>query len=218
MPRTCPASRTSTGRRSPWDSTLLNPPSVAGWAQGRSWITPALLQERGNAAFDYLFPNVIAFQDPNFLGRGGDGLVGERLRRGYDFSAAIALDDDPRSDAGVRPGEPGAGRAVQYPRLGLPGVGPGHAQADPNPAWRGPDRPDPDRPGLRFGDDHDEAVDALLERFLRMPISTDLRDALVAFLDAELGTTNLRRAETYLEDPLRMVTHLIMSTPEYQID
>ena len=29
---------------------------------------------------------------------------------------------------------------------------------------------------------------------------------------------DLVRAETYLEDPLRMVTHLIMSTPEYQID
>lgn len=25
---------------------LLNPPSVAGWAQGRAWITPALLQAR----------------------------------------------------------------------------------------------------------------------------------------------------------------------------
>ena len=74
---------------------LLNPPSVAGWAQGRSWITPALLQERGNVAFDYLFPDVISFQDPNFLSQGGDGLVGERLRRGYDFGAAIAIDDDP---------------------------------------------------------------------------------------------------------------------------
>ena len=60
---------------------------VAGWAQGKSWITPALLQERGNVAFGYLFPNVIDFQDPNFLSRRGDGIVGERLRRGYDFSA-----------------------------------------------------------------------------------------------------------------------------------
>ena len=70
---------------------LLNPPSVAGWAQGKSWITPALLQNRGNVAFDYLFPNVIGFRDPNFLSRSGDGIVGERLRRGYNFSAAIAL-------------------------------------------------------------------------------------------------------------------------------
>ena len=41
---------------------LLNPPSVAGWAQGQSWITPALIQERGNVAFDFLFPNVTQFQ------------------------------------------------------------------------------------------------------------------------------------------------------------
>ena len=63
-----------------------------------------------------------------------------------------------------------------------------------------------------------EAVDALLERFLRMPVSSDLRDALVALLEDELGTSDLSRAQTYMEDPLRMVTHVIMSTPEYQID
>ena len=38
---------------------LLNPPSVAGWAQGRAWITPALLLERGNVAFSYLFPDIV---------------------------------------------------------------------------------------------------------------------------------------------------------------
>ena len=63
-----------------------------------------------------------------------------------------------------------------------------------------------------------EAVVALLERFLRMPVSSDLRDSLVALLEDELGTSDLSRAQTYMEDPLRMVTHLIMSTPEYQID
>jgi hypothetical protein len=40
----------------------------------------------------------------------------------------------------------------------------------------------------------------------------------VELLEGELGTRDLDRARTYLEDPLRMVTHLIMSTPEYQID
>ncbi|MCE2540847.1 MAG: hypothetical protein J4G16_10805 [Acidobacteria bacterium] len=64
----------------------------------------------------------------------------------------------------------------------------------------------------------DEAVDHLLGRFLRMPVATELRDALVELLEGELGTRDLDRARTYLEDPLRMVTHIIMSTPEYQID
>ena len=40
----------------------------------------------------------------------------------------------------------------------------------------------------------------------------------MTLLEDELGTSDLARAETYMEDPLRMVTHLIMSTPEYQID
>ena len=40
---------------------------------------------------------------------------------------------------------------------------------------------------------------------------------MVTFLDDELGTSDINRARTYLEEPLRMVAHLIMSTPEYQI-
>ena len=195
---------------------LLNPPSVAGWAQGRSWITPALLQERGNAAFAYLFPNVIGFQDPNFLTQRGDGTVGERLRRGYDFSAAIALDDPGKMSAfdmaarerdelfntrvsGYRAWEQAVRKLIPTPR--------GAARIDLTQIVQ-------DSGAATTA----EAVDALLGRFLRMPISSNQRDAFVAFLDAELGTSDLSRAETYMEDPLRMVTHLIMSTPEYQID
>ena len=63
-----------------------------------------------------------------------------------------------------------------------------------------------------------EAVDTLLDRFLRLPVSAEMRQALIEMLGDELGTTSLARAQTYLEDPLRMVTHLIMSTPEYQIN
>ena len=63
-----------------------------------------------------------------------------------------------------------------------------------------------------------EAVDYLLGRFLRVPIAPSSRDALVALLEEELGTSDIGRAETYMEDPLRMVAHLIMSTPEYQIN
>ena len=38
-----------------------------------------------------------------------------------------------------------------------------------------------------------------------------------AFLDDELGTSDLARARSYLEEPLRLVAHLIMSAPEYQL-
>ena len=39
----------------------------------------------------------------------------------------------------------------------------------------------------------------------------------MAFLTKELGTDSIERAKTYMEDPLRMTVHLIMSTPEYQM-
>ncbi|MBV8730088.1 MAG: DUF1800 domain-containing protein, partial [Acidobacteriia bacterium] len=42
----------------PLGQQLFSPPTVAGWAGGRSWITPGLLLERGNFARDVLFPDI----------------------------------------------------------------------------------------------------------------------------------------------------------------
>ena len=195
---------------------LLNPPSVAGWAQGRSWITPALIQERGNVAFNFLFPDVVDFQDPNFLRRSGDGIVGERLRNGYAFSSAIALDDPGRMTAFDL-------AATERDELFNTRVSGYRAWAQAMqkliPTPRGAARIDLTAMILDSGAETTAgAVDYLLARFLRMPASAEVREALVEFLDAELGTPDIARARTYLEDPLRMVAHLIMSTPEYQID
>ena len=196
---------------------LLNPPSVAGWAQGRSWITPALLQERGNVAFNYLFPDVIDFRDPSFLARTGDGVVGERLRSGYDFGAAISIDGDPNQMTAFDLS------ALERDELFNTRVSGYRAWAEAVrkliPTPRGAAQFDMSRMVLDSGaTTTDEAVDHLLGRFLRMPVAAELRDALVELLEGELGTRDLDRARTYLEDPLRMVTHIIMSTPEYQID
>ena len=196
---------------------LLNPPSVAGWAQGRSWITPALLQERGNVAFSYLFPDVIDFKDPNFLSPRGDGLVGERLRSGFDFGAAIAIDGDPNRMTAFDLA------ALERDELFNTRVSGYRAWAEAVrkliPTPRGAARFDMTQMVLNSGAaTTEEAVDHLLGRFLRMPVSADLRQGLVELLDGELGTSDLNRARTFMEDPLRMVTHVIMSTPEYQID
>jgi uncharacterized protein (DUF1800 family) len=200
---------------------LLNPPSVAGWAQGKSWITPALLQERGNVAFDYLLPNVIDFNDPNFLSRSGDGVVGERLRRGLDFGAAIALVDDPDDNPNMMTAFDLANQ--ERDELFNTRVSGYRAWAQAMqrliPTPRGAARINLTDLILQSGATNtDEAVDHLLERFLRLPVSDATRRTFVELLDAELGTTDLARAQTYMEDPLRMVTHLIMSTPEYQIN
>ena len=200
---------------------LLNPPSVAGWAQGKSWITPALLQERGNVAFNYLLPNVIDFNDPNFLSRSGDGVVGERLRRGLDFGAAIALVDDPDDNPNMMTAFDLANQ--ERDELFNTRVSGYRAWAQALqrliPTPRGAARINLTDIVLTSGaTTTTDAVDALLERFLRLSVSDETRRSFVTMLDAELGTTDLARAQTYMEDPLRMVTHLIMSTPEYQIN
>jgi hypothetical protein len=48
-------------------------------------------------------------------------------------------------------------------------------------------------------------------------LAAPTRDAFVAFVTRELGTEDWALAESYMEDALRMTTHLVMSTPEYQI-
>src|SRR5436190_20898964 len=71
---------------------LLNPPSVAGWAGGKAWITPGLLIARGNVARDVLLPDMTGFRDWNF-NAGTDDVLGRRLRDCYDIGAATAVND-----------------------------------------------------------------------------------------------------------------------------
>jgi hypothetical protein len=62
-----------------------------------------------------------------------------------------------------------------------------------------------------------EAVDYLIHRFMRVPPSDATRKKLIAFLNEELGTTDISVAQSYMEESLRVVLHLIMSQPEYQL-
>jgi hypothetical protein len=193
---------------------LLNPPSVAGWAGGKAWITPGLLIARGNVARDVLIPDVTGFRDWNFTA-GTDDLLGRRLRDGYDIGAATAVGDPANMTAfdrvalerdeqfntrisGYIGWEQAARKLIPTPRRA--------AQFDLTRMVR-------DSRSTTTA----EAVDYLLSRLLRVPPAQATRDAFVAFLTRELGTESVTRAQTYMEDPLRMTVHLIMSTPEYQI-
>jgi hypothetical protein len=44
-----------------------------------------------------------------------------------------------------------------------------------------------------------------------------VRTTLAAFLERQLGTAELERASSYMERPLRLTAHLIMSSPEFQL-
>ena len=193
---------------------LLNPPSVAGWAGGKAWITPGLLIARGNIARDVLIPDMTGFRDWNFSA-GSDDVLGRRLRDGYDVGAAtavsdpsamttfdrVALERDEQFNtriSGYIGWEQAARKLIPTPRHA--------AQFDLTAMVRDA--------GVRTAG---ETVDYLLWRMVRVPTPTVTRDAFVTFLTKELGTEDVARGKTYMEDPLRMTVHLIMSTAEYQI-
>jgi hypothetical protein len=193
---------------------LLYPPSVAGWAGGKAWITPGLLLARGNVARDVLIPDMTGFRDWNFAA-GSDDVLGRRLREGYDIGAATAVNDP--------------SKMTTFDRVALERDEQFNTRISGYIGWQQAARkliPTPRRAaqfdltamvfesGAKTTAD---AVDCLLQRLLRVPAADPARDAFVAFLTKELGTENLERARTYMEDALRMTAHLVMSTPEYQI-
>jgi hypothetical protein len=193
---------------------LLNPPSVAGWAGGKSWITPGLLIARGNIARDVLLPDMTGFRDWNFSS-GSDDLLGRRLRDGFEVGAATAVNDPSKMSTfdmvALERDERFNTRVSGY-------IGWQQAARKLIPTPRGAAPIDLAELVMDGGaTTAADAVDLLLARMLRVPAAPAMRDALVAFLSKELGTSDLVRARTYLEDPLRMTVHLIMSTPEYQL-
>jgi len=61
------------------------------------------------------------------------------------------------------------------------------------------------------------AADLLIDRLLRVSLAPSAREARVTTLENEWGTATLAEAETYAEYGLRVVAHLIMSSPQYQL-
>jgi hypothetical protein len=206
--------------------TLLNPPTVAGWGQGRAWITPGLLLARGNFARAVLLPDVIAFSDPNMDPYPSQlRAFSARIRAGDDIATASKIVDG--ADAKEAKG---AGASSGMATANLLSA---HEEFNTHYAslkgWEEAVRRV--KPTLRRAAQLSlttvvleggarstkEAVDCLIARFLSVPLDSQTRDAAVTFLEAELGTTALDRAKTYLEEPLRLTAHLIMSTPQYQL-
>ncbi len=201
---------------------LLNPPTVAGWAQGRAWITPATLLARGNFARQVMFPDMINFVDPNLNPGAAVREVNNRIRRGMDITAAT-VEHEAGSEGGNAMGGDKAMANVlaneeefntRYASL----RGFEEAARKVKPILRVPAQFSLTDMVMQGGAATTaDAVDLMLKRFLTVPVDGEVRAAMIAFLDGELGTSDLQRARTYLEDPLRLLVHLIMSTPEYQL-
>ncbi len=190
---------------------LLYPPNVAGWSGGRTWITPATLLERGNAMRSILFPPSLRdFGHPDRRMPGIYRIVGERLEQGMNISnatragdSAVSMMADADEDYNTRYGGY-RGYVLAYERIKLV---PRHtADFDLATMVRS-----------TGAETAATAVDHLLLRFLRMPLDGEDRRALIAFLEKQLGSVALNRNSRDLEDALRSVLYLILSSPEYQL-
>jgi uncharacterized protein (DUF1800 family) len=200
---------------------LLNPPTVAGWAQGRAWITPGLLLARGNFAREVMFPDIINFADPNFNPGAEVKRVNDRIIAGYSIAEATV-----EQDAGGGGTEGGAEKTMANVIAGAEEfntrygslVGWQEAVRRIKPIPRAAAQFDLSAMVTAAGaKTAADAVDHLALRLLSVPMSATVRSTLVAFLERQLGTADLSQAATYMERPLRLTAHLIMSTPEFQL-
>jgi Protein of unknown function (DUF1800) len=200
---------------------LLNPPTVAGWAQGRAWITPGLLLARGNFARDVLFPDILNFTDPNFNPGAEIKRVNDRILAGMDIREAT-VERGPGEGGGMEGGDMTMANVIasaedfntRYGSL----VGFQEAVRKIKPIPRAAAQFDLSLAVVSSGaKTAADAVDHLAMRLLRVPVDAEVRAALIAFLEKQLGTGDLDRAASYSERPLRLTAHLIMSTPEFQL-
>lgn len=194
---------------------LFSPPTVAGWASGQSWITPGLLLERGNFARDVLFPEISFLPPDRYTGSGEVRRVADRIRQGMDISTATKDDakagDMAESNMNADRDEDfntryGSFRGSQMAIQRVKAIPRNTAQINLSKMVL-----------EAKAQDTTQAVDHLIRRFMRVPPGNDVRQKLIAFLDKELGTKSIAEARTFMEEPLRMVLHLIMSQPEYQL-
>jgi hypothetical protein len=196
---------------------LFRPPTVAGWAQGRSWVTPGLLLERGNFARDVLFPDVNFIPPDRVNGSDEIRSVADRIRQGLDITSATTPS---RAGEGAIIAESNklADRDEDFNTRYGSFRGWQMAIEKVKPIPRHAARIDLTQMVLDARlKNTSQVVDYFIHRFMRVVPGDDARRMLVRFLDTELGTPDISTAQTYMEDSLRLVLHLIMSQPEYQL-
>ena len=199
---------------------LMHPPTVAGWSYGKSWITPSLLIERGNFILDLMFPDIEFIpQDRYPVYPSGPEIISvhRRLRKGYDITLAsqpadvdlsadmVAMSNDMSDQenfntryASYRGWQKAIEKVIPISR----DLAPIDLSTIVSEA------------GLKTPE---EVIHYLANRFLSVEIEDEYLGELANFLEAELGTNDIVASKTYMEDALRMVLHLILSAPEYQL-
>lgn len=194
---------------------LTYPPNVAGWEGGPAWINPATMLERGNFARQIFFADAATFRDP-------DRLSNEQLRRIVMRNQAMEKKDG-------KEGEKKEERTSAVSKLSTTsynlaeGVFKARSSAQ--------ERVKPIARAVAVINltamvkeakvaTVEEAVDYFTKRFLRVSPSANDRQILVNFLQKQVGADKLdydAAKKEALEKSLRLLLHMIMSLPEYQL-
>jgi len=197
--------------------SLFDPPNVAGWAGGRTWITPSTLLNRGNLFRGVLFPDVKGFRAPDRAMSATDARVGQRVAQGMSITEATREDVDVKamaeSNMMVDRDEDFNTRYGGFKGMLL-------AFERTKPIPRSPATIDLTAMVNAAGAATvDSAVDHFIHRFLSVPLPEKERGLLVEFLRGKLGSSSIRPPgnNDKLEESLRELLYLVLSTPEYQL-
>jgi hypothetical protein len=194
--------------------SLFDPPNVAGWAGGRTWITPSTLLNRGNLFRGVLFPDVKGFRPPDRAMSATDARVGQRFAAGLSMTEATREDVDVKTmaesnmmvdrdeDYNTRYGGY-KGNLLAFERT--------------RPIPRSPAKLDLTAMiAAARADTVDAVVDHFVRRFLSVTPGDRERGLLVEFLRGKLGSSTIQRSDK-LEEWLRELLYLVLSAPEYQL-
>jgi uncharacterized protein (DUF1800 family) len=183
---------------------LFDPPNVAGWAGGRTWITPATLLQRGNLFRDVLFADPKTFRAPDRLMPATYARVGENIARGMNITEATKDGTgDAESNAQLERDEDYNTRYASYR-----GYVAAYERTKPIPR-KVADLSLTGMMAAAHADTADAIVDQLTRRFLSVPLPAKDRAAFVEFM----------RGKTLTSEPaLRELLYLVLSTPEYQVN
>jgi hypothetical protein len=191
--------------------SLFDPPNVAGWAGGRTWITPATLLQRGNMFRDVLFPDVKGFRAPDRVMPPLYARVGENLAKGMNITEAT------KEGTGDAESNMQADRDEDFNTRYANFQGYTAALARAKPIPRRPAELNLARMISAAGATTVEgAVDHLTGRFLRVKLAEKDRAVFVNYLRTTLGSDQIT-AGPALEPALRELLYLVLSTPEYQL-
>ena len=194
--------------------SLFDPPNVAGWAGGRTWITPSTLLNRGNLFRSVLFPDVKGFRPPDRTMSATDARVGQRVTQGMSMTEATKEDVDVSTmaesnmmverdeDYNTRYGG-FKGYLLAFERIKLIPRSPAPIDLAAMASAAG-------------AGTVDEVVDHFVHRFISVPLADKERSLLVNYLRDKLGTSTIEPGEK-LEESLRELLYLVLSTPEYQV-